>query len=85
MSVEKVQYNGTNSAGRNVHKVHTNKWRRWTPAARCVFNTLYSTMKDNQWVFLHPKQEALTAQKWRTVAWNAAWIAADEASEHNHG
>lgn len=78
MAIETVEYTKTVS-DKNVHRVPQRAWRRWKSQGRTVFNSVYSAMKNNQYVFLHPKQEALSAQKWKTVAWNAAWVAADAA------
>ena len=61
----------------NAYKVPVKKWRKWSTQARFVFNELYGTMKTNQSLFLHPKAEAVSGQLWKTVCWNAAWIAAD--------
>lgn len=38
-------------------------------------------MNRNQWIFLHPDQRALHPRTWRTVAWNAAWLAADAVDD----
>ena len=65
----------------NQHKVPVKKWRKWSDQARAVFNELYGTMRANQKLFLHPKAEAVSAQLWKTVCWNAAWIAADAVDE----
>lgn len=68
---------------KNLHKVNKRKWRKWGPVAQDVFNRLYYTMKKNQHIFLHPKQEAIPKQLWKTTAWNAAWLAADFVEEAN--
>lgn len=64
----------------NKFKVHQTAWSTWTQIGRDTFNGVFEIMRDGQQQFLHPKQDALSAQKWRTVAWNAAWVAADVAS-----
>ncbi len=61
------------------NKFRCGNFRKWSNTARRVFNETYGTLRDNQRIFLHPKQDALTTAKWNTVAWNAAWIAADAA------
>lgn len=63
----------------NNHKVPLKQWKRWTPAARKVFNETYETMLENQGLFLHPKSAAIPQAQWKTTAWNAAWTAADAA------
>ena len=65
------------SSSDNTHKVPLKQWKRWTPAARKVFNETYETMADNQGLFQHPKTAAVPQAQWTTTAWNAAWIAAD--------
>ncbi len=68
----------------NKYKVPLAKWRQWDERAQRTFNGLFDDMKSNQHLFLHPQQEALSNQKWRTVAWNASWIAADYACDRRH-
>jgi hypothetical protein len=65
------------SSSDNINKVPLKQWKRWTPAARKVFNETYETMNANQGLFQHPKTAALPQAQWTTTAWNAAWIAAD--------
>lgn len=65
------------SSSDNTFKVPLKQWRKWTPAARKVFNETYETMTDNQGLFQHPKTAAVPQAQWMTTAWNAAWIAAD--------
>lgn len=69
----------------NKHKVSQNQWRKWNTLARKVFNEVYSTMKRNQPLFLHPKQSKTEPKLWNTTAWNAAWIAADAIKGNKHG
>lgn len=61
----------------NKFKVPMKKWKTWSPAARTIFNRVYDFMMDNQWAMLHPKQPTLKPDHYKTIAWNAAWIAAD--------
>lgn len=63
---------------KNKNRVPVSQWRKWDEAERSLFNTLYSYMYDNMELFLHPKQKAPEHLHWKTTAWNAAWIAADE-------
>ena len=73
--VEIVEVKHT-KARSNVFNVPTGTWKEWGPASRQVFNEVYSSMRDNQKLFLHPKQAPLTKRNWDTTAWNAAWTAA---------
>lgn len=69
----------------NKFRVPIKQWNRWNELGRKTFNFLFEMMKDNQHTFLHPKQEVLSVRKWRTVCWNASWIAADCASGREDG
>lgn len=60
----------------NLYHVPGKTWREWTAQARSVFNLVYSTMRPNQKLFIHPKAPPASREHWSTVAWNAAWIAA---------
>ena len=68
-------------ASENTFKVPSKQWRKWTPAARKVFNRTYDDMLNNQHVFLHPKTAAVPQEQWKTTAWNAAWTAADAVDD----
>jgi hypothetical protein len=83
MKVENVKLAIPARTASNKHKVPVRQWRKWSATAKTVFNGLYAIMRANQLAFLHPKQESLSRQKWGTVAWNAAWIAADEVDGRN--
>lgn len=61
----------------NLYHVPGKKWREWTPQAHAVFNLVYSTMRANQSLFIHPKAAPHSRVQWNTVAWNAAWTAAN--------
>jgi hypothetical protein len=62
----------------NLYKVPKSQWKKWSPQARRVFNTVYDSMVLNQWLFKHPKAPDLDNLHWKTTAWNAAWIAAHD-------
>lgn len=63
----------------NLYHVPVKQWNRWTPHGREVFNIVYSTVRDNQGLFLHPKAAMHSREHWKTAAWNTAWIAANAA------
>jgi hypothetical protein len=65
----------------NKHRVGVRKWRRWSEVGQRVFNDTYSFMRRNQDLFLHPDTAKTPARRWDTTAWNAAWIAADHATD----
>lgn len=60
----------------NVNRVPKKQWMKWSPKAREVFNRVYRFAIANQDLMTHPKQERAAPFHWKTVAWNAAWIAA---------
>jgi len=69
----------------NRYKVPQKAWKRWTPKAQEVFNKVFSTMRNKE-LFLHPSVRNIglfTKEQWKTVRWNAAWVAADAASSAN--
>lgn len=63
----------------NLYHVPGKIWHEWTPAGRGVFNLVYSTMRANQSLFIHPRAQPHSKEQWNTVAWNAAWCAARAA------
>lgn len=68
------------SAPNNDFKVPARRWRRWSRLARGVFNETYRSIAWN-WALLAPATLAkLGSQRGRRIlAFNAAWLAADEA------
>jgi hypothetical protein len=65
----------------NKHKVGTRLWDKWSNTAKRVFNKTFERMLRNQSVFMHPKAPPMSKVHWRTVAWNAAVIAACAADD----
>jgi hypothetical protein len=63
----------------NRHKVGITQWRKWTNHAKKVFNRTYEYVKRQETINAHPKTTLLSRAPWHTVAWNAAWIAAEVA------
>lgn len=63
----------------NLYHVPNRQWRKWSARARGVFNLMYSTVRSNQGLFVHPKATRHTKEQWSTVAWNVAWTAAGAA------
>jgi hypothetical protein len=64
----------------NLYHVPNRQWMKWSPQARGVFNLMYSTVRSNQGLFIHPKATKHTREQWGTVAWNVAWTAASAAN-----
>ena len=62
---------------RDINRVGK-QWRKWDEGQRKLFNAVYKNiMEFGATTFLHPKTEIPTPDEFRTVAWNAAWVAAD--------
>lgn len=61
----------------NHYRVPVKQWRKWGNKAKDVFNTVYATLKGEQAIVSHPKMPSVKEAHWNTIAWNAAWIAAD--------
>ena len=67
----------------NSHKVSKRVWRRWNTAQQFMFNgtfeQVWTCLKGK--FFLHPRteQNRITDDERKTIAWNAAWLAADTA------
>lgn len=69
----------------NRYKVSARMWKRWGVEGQRVFNNLYRMMISNQKLFMHLSvSQFLPRVHWKTVAWNAAWIAACEASKSSY-
>lgn len=65
----------------NKNKVPVKQWKKWSDQAKSVFNRLYSFMMSNREVMLHPKSPQPSPQHFKTIAWNASWIAADAVDD----
>lgn len=64
----------------NLYHVPLKVWGEWDARSREAFNLVYSTMRSNQSLFLHPKATPHSRAHWNTTAWNAAWTAANAAT-----
>lgn len=65
----------------NVYRVPRKQWERWTRNGRIMFNHVFETMADQSLFNAHPDAVKLSVYEWKTVRWNAAWIAADRATK----
>ena len=63
------------------NRVPKKQWRTWSLQARRVFNDTYSFIHDNPDLMQHPAAPKPKPFHWKTVAWNAAWIAADAVDD----
>lgn len=70
---------------KNTNHVPKNQWRKWTPTGQDTFNEVFWMMYQNSHVFDHPdmtlKPADMPKDHWKTVCWNAAWVAAGAATE----
>ena len=62
---------------KNVNRVPKKQWSKWSKEAHGTFNRCYKFFMNNQGIVNHPKAPKLPFNQWKTVSWNAAWIAAD--------
>lgn len=65
----------------NLYHVPAEAWDKWTVEAREAFNYLYSLMRSNQKLFLHPEGVRNSRRCWDTTAWNTAYEAADHHTD----
>ena len=69
---------------KNAYKVPVKQWRKWSELARRVFNLHFYELKENQSILSHPQCDQVSVRMWRTLAWNAAWLAADSVMSALH-
>ena len=50
------------AAARNVYRVPKKQWMKWSPRARHTFNRVYSWIKHNQSLTIHPKAKTATTR-----------------------
>ena len=62
----------------NVYGVPNRAWRKWNQQSRYIFNEVFNQMR-NQQAIKHPGHPGMTLEYWKTICWNAAWLAADAA------
>jgi Fe-S cluster biosynthesis and repair protein YggX len=66
---------------KNENRVPRKQWAEWNERQRALFNHTYTDiMHIGRAQFLHPMTVArkLSAYEFKTIAWNAAWVAADQ-------
>ena len=61
----------------NVFGVQKRQWKKWDEVERFTFNSLFDQMMSSTYLFIHPEDEMPHPYHWKTTAWNAAWMAAD--------
>lgn len=65
----------------NLYKVPKKAWSKWTDQAKEIFNKTYEYLFANQSVIRHPDGPILLGDHWKTISWNAAWIAAEACDD----
>lgn len=65
----------------NLYKVPRNQWKKWDDRQRSMFNMMNEFLLDHQEIMNHPEAPVLHPKHWDTIAWNAAWMAADYLRE----
>lgn len=65
----------------NCYKVNKRTWTRWSKGRQAVFNRVFGELKSGAHMFDHPEAADIPQKHWRTIAWNAAWIASDHAEQ----
>jgi len=66
----------------NTHKVPLKQWKKWGDLAKQVFNGVYEDIQRmGPACFCHPEAEPVMSDHFATIAWNAAWTAADQVQK----
>jgi len=76
--VEMPEALGESEACDNLYGVPNRQWRKWNQQSRYIFNAVFHQM-EFQASIKHPSAPAVSDDQWKTVRWNAAWLAADAA------
>lgn len=63
---------------KNINHVPKKAWSKWNDSSRRVFNRMYRQMMAGPELFKHPGAPKPKPIHWKVLAWNTAWIAADE-------
>jgi hypothetical protein len=61
----------------NLHKVPVKAWRKFGKRGQRLFNDVFEELLATPWG--HPKMPKLKPDHWKTLCWNAAWVAAEQA------
>ena len=62
---------------RNRYRVPKKQWKKWNEQEKTMFVDLMDTMIWSPLLFAHPKSPRIEPEYFRTVAWNASWMAAE--------
>lgn len=69
---------------RNRYAVQSKRWNKWSRAARSTFNDVFRLLLNQETANSAPDAPTVPREAWRTIAWNAAWIAADAVLDFEH-
>ncbi len=68
----------------NKYKLSNKIWKKLSPEARAMFNSMMrATIRNQEVVNGHPKALKLKPVHWRTVCYNISCMAAWEVDGHN--
>ncbi len=60
----------------NKFEVPKKQWKKWNDVEQQCFIDLYESMIENPWAY-DPQLHMTYGEDWKTLAWNAAFMAAD--------
>ena len=67
----------------NKYKLSNKIWKKLSPEARAMFNSMMRATIRNQEVVKHPVTPKLKPAHWRTICYNMSCMAAWEVDGHN--
>lgn len=62
---------------RNTNGVSASQWKKWPEVSRSTFNEVFAYLIGNQAHCKHPEGPYLHEKHWRTICFNAAYMAAN--------
>ena len=70
---------------KNTNKVSSRMWSNWRDDQRRLFNATHDEiMRLGPTLMLHPNNVQMPHEEFSTIAWNAAFIAADQLHERTY-
>lgn len=76
--VEMPEALSESEACENLYGVPNRQWRKWNQQSRYIFNCVFNQMEFQKSI-THPRSIQMPDEYWKTVRWDAAWLAADAA------
>lgn len=62
--------------------MNKSRWNKWSGQSQSMFRDMYEFIDANQTIFSHPKMIEMPKEYWNTIAWNAAYMAAEFVRLH---